>query len=87
MNDDFLYRDVSAFGNRIFRLGLSTTFGIDGEDLDSKRTSAFCGKKGLCLKKKTTGSAISDRRFIKQVHGLPFGFNPPLHEARGDGAN
>jgi aryl-alcohol dehydrogenase-like predicted oxidoreductase len=34
MTDDFLYRDVPAFRHRIFRLGLSTTFGIDGEDLD-----------------------------------------------------
>ena len=34
MNDDFLYRDVPAFRHRIFRLGLSTTFGIGGEDLD-----------------------------------------------------
>ena len=34
MNDDFLHRDVPAFRHRIFRLGLSTTFGIGGEDLD-----------------------------------------------------
>jgi aryl-alcohol dehydrogenase-like predicted oxidoreductase len=34
MSDDFLYRDVPAFKNRMFRLGLSTTFGIDGDDLN-----------------------------------------------------
>jgi predicted aldo/keto reductase-like oxidoreductase len=34
MTEDFLHRDVPAFGNRMFRLGLSTTFGIDGEDLE-----------------------------------------------------
>jgi aryl-alcohol dehydrogenase-like predicted oxidoreductase len=34
MSDDFLYRDVPAFGRRVFRLGLATNFGIDGEDLE-----------------------------------------------------
>lgn len=34
MNDDFFYRDVPAFGDRVFRLGLATTFGIEGEDLE-----------------------------------------------------
>lgn len=34
MNDDFLYRDVPAFGRRVFRLGLATNYGIDGEDLE-----------------------------------------------------
>jgi aryl-alcohol dehydrogenase-like predicted oxidoreductase len=33
MNDDFLYRDVSPFGLRVFRLGLATNYGIEGEDL------------------------------------------------------
>jgi hypothetical protein len=30
MNDDFLYRDVPALGCRMFRLGLSTNYGIEG---------------------------------------------------------
>ena len=34
MSDDFLYRDVPAFGRRMFRLGLATNFGIDGQDLE-----------------------------------------------------
>ena len=34
MNDDFLYRDVPAFGRRMFRLGLAANFGIEGEDLE-----------------------------------------------------
>ena len=34
MNDDFLYRDVSFFGRRVFRLGLATNYGIEGEDLE-----------------------------------------------------
>jgi aryl-alcohol dehydrogenase-like predicted oxidoreductase len=34
MNDDFLYRDVSAFGRRVFRLGLATNYGIEGADLE-----------------------------------------------------
>ena len=34
MNDDFLYRDVPAFGRRVFRLGLATNYGISGEDLE-----------------------------------------------------
>ena len=34
MNDDFLYRDVPAFGRRVYRLGLATNYGIDGEDLE-----------------------------------------------------
>jgi aryl-alcohol dehydrogenase-like predicted oxidoreductase len=34
MSDDFLYRDVRAFGRRVFRLGLATNYGIDGEDLE-----------------------------------------------------
>jgi len=34
MNNDFLYRDVPAFGRRMFRLGLATNFGIDGRDLE-----------------------------------------------------
>jgi aryl-alcohol dehydrogenase-like predicted oxidoreductase len=34
MSDDFLYRDVPAFGRRVFRLGLATNYGIDGEDLE-----------------------------------------------------
>ncbi|MGD9051705.1 MAG: aldo/keto reductase [Desulfobacterales bacterium] len=34
MNDDFLYRVVSPFGRRVFRLGLATNYGIEGEDLE-----------------------------------------------------
>ena len=34
MSDDFLYRDVPAFGRRVFRLGLATNYGVDGEDLE-----------------------------------------------------
>ena len=34
MNDDFLYRDVPAFGRRVFRLGLATNYGIEGADLE-----------------------------------------------------
>ncbi|MBW1803808.1 MAG: aldo/keto reductase [Deltaproteobacteria bacterium] len=34
MSDDFLNRDVPAFGRRMFRLGLATNFGIDGDDLE-----------------------------------------------------
>jgi aryl-alcohol dehydrogenase-like predicted oxidoreductase len=34
MNDDFLYRDVSFYGSRVFRLGLATNYGIEGEDLE-----------------------------------------------------
>ncbi|RJR39459.1 MAG: hypothetical protein C4576_21140 [Desulfobacteraceae bacterium] len=32
--DDFLHKDVSALGRRVFRLGLATNYGIDGKDLD-----------------------------------------------------
>jgi aryl-alcohol dehydrogenase-like predicted oxidoreductase len=34
MSDDFLYRDVPAFGRKVFRLGLATNYGVDGEDLE-----------------------------------------------------
>jgi aryl-alcohol dehydrogenase-like predicted oxidoreductase len=34
MSDDFLYREVPVFGRRMFRLGLATNYGIDGEDLE-----------------------------------------------------
>jgi len=34
MHDDFLHRDVPAFGRKVFRLGLATNYGVDGEDLD-----------------------------------------------------
>jgi aryl-alcohol dehydrogenase-like predicted oxidoreductase len=34
MSDDFLYRDVPAFGRKVFRLGLATNYGIDGDDLE-----------------------------------------------------
>ncbi len=34
MNNDFLYRNVPAFGRRMCRLGLATNFGIDGQDLE-----------------------------------------------------
>lgn len=34
MGDEFLYRDVAAFGRRVFRLGLATNYGVDGEDLE-----------------------------------------------------
>ena len=34
MRDDMLYRDVPAFGRRIFRLGLATNYGVDGKDLE-----------------------------------------------------
>ena len=34
MNDDFLYRNVPAFGRRVFRLGLATNYGVDGKDLE-----------------------------------------------------
>jgi aryl-alcohol dehydrogenase-like predicted oxidoreductase len=33
-SDDFLYRDVPAFGKRMFRLGLATNYGVDGKDLE-----------------------------------------------------
>jgi predicted aldo/keto reductase-like oxidoreductase len=34
MNNDFLYRDVPAFGRKVCRLGLATNYGVSGEDLD-----------------------------------------------------
>jgi aryl-alcohol dehydrogenase-like predicted oxidoreductase len=34
MNDDFLYRDVPSFERRMFRLGLATNYGINGEDVE-----------------------------------------------------
>ncbi len=34
MSDDFLYRNVTAFGRQVFRLGLATNYGINGEDLE-----------------------------------------------------
>lgn len=34
MKDDFLYRDVTALGRRVFRLGLATNYGIEGVDLE-----------------------------------------------------
>ncbi|MEJ2727692.1 MAG: hypothetical protein P8185_04120 [Deltaproteobacteria bacterium] len=34
MNDDFLYRDVPAFERRVYRLGLATNYGIEGEGLE-----------------------------------------------------
>jgi aryl-alcohol dehydrogenase-like predicted oxidoreductase len=34
MNDDFLYRDVTALDRRVFRLGLAANFGIEGADLE-----------------------------------------------------
>lgn len=34
MSDDFLYRDVGAFGRQVFRLGLATNYGVDREDLE-----------------------------------------------------
>ena len=34
MNDDFMYRDVPSFGRRLFRLGLATNYGIEGEDVE-----------------------------------------------------
>jgi aryl-alcohol dehydrogenase-like predicted oxidoreductase len=34
MNEDFLYRDVKAFGRRVCRLGLATNFGVEGKDLE-----------------------------------------------------
>jgi aryl-alcohol dehydrogenase-like predicted oxidoreductase len=34
MNDDFLCREVPAFGREVFRLGLATNFGIEGRDLN-----------------------------------------------------
>jgi aryl-alcohol dehydrogenase-like predicted oxidoreductase len=34
MRDDYLYRNVSAFERRVFRLGLATNYGIEGADLE-----------------------------------------------------
>jgi len=34
MNDNFLYRNVPAFGRRVFRLGLGTNYGVEGADLE-----------------------------------------------------
>ena len=34
MGDDYLYRDVSAIERRVFRLGLATNYGVEGEDLE-----------------------------------------------------
>ena len=33
MSDDFLYHEVPALRKRVFRLGLATNYGVDGEDL------------------------------------------------------
>lgn len=33
MSNNFLSRDVPSFGKRVFRLGLATNYGIEGEDL------------------------------------------------------
>jgi len=34
MSDDFFYRDVPAFGRKVFRFGLAANYGIDGTDLE-----------------------------------------------------
>ena len=34
MKEDFLYREVPAFGRRVFRLGLAVNYGIVGADLE-----------------------------------------------------
>jgi aryl-alcohol dehydrogenase-like predicted oxidoreductase len=34
MSDDFLYRDVPSFKRRVFRLGLATNYGVEGQDLE-----------------------------------------------------
>jgi len=34
VSNDFLYRDVPAFGRRVFRLGLAVNYGIEGADLE-----------------------------------------------------
>lgn len=34
MSRGFLYRDVPAFGREVFRVGLGTNYGINGEDLE-----------------------------------------------------
>lgn len=34
MSDDFLRREVPALGREVFRLGLATSYGIDGSDLE-----------------------------------------------------
>ena len=34
MSDDFLYRQVAAFGRKVFRLGLATNYGVDGQALE-----------------------------------------------------
>ena len=34
MNNRFLYRDVSALGPRVFRLGLATNYGVEGVDVE-----------------------------------------------------
>jgi aryl-alcohol dehydrogenase-like predicted oxidoreductase len=34
MSEDFLHRDVPAFRKRMFRIGLATNYGVDGEDLE-----------------------------------------------------
>ena len=68
MSDDFLYRDVPAFGRKVFRLGLATNYGADGEDLEwiwcsqaprtvssSKRTYITFGRRVPCQRKKWIG--------------------------------
>jgi len=34
MSDEFLFRNVPAFGRKVFRLGLATNYGVDGKDLE-----------------------------------------------------
>jgi hypothetical protein len=34
MSEGFLHRKVPAFRRKVFRLGLATNYGIDGEDLE-----------------------------------------------------
>jgi hypothetical protein len=34
MRNDLLYRDVPAFRKRVFRLGLATNCGVEGQDLE-----------------------------------------------------
>ena len=34
MHDDFLYKEVPALGQRVFRLGLATNYGVDSRDVE-----------------------------------------------------
>jgi aryl-alcohol dehydrogenase-like predicted oxidoreductase len=78
MSGEFLHRDVPAFRHRVFRLGLATNYGVDGEGLEWALEQGVNYVFWTPTARKVTTSLKAalkrDRESIVLATGPPIGF-------------